>query len=383
MSLIVKIKKQLDSFELSVDMELEDEIVSVIGMSGSGKSMTLKCIAGIETPDSGFISLNGRVLYDSEKRINLHPRKRRVGYLFQDYALFPTMTVMENISIAMRHRDEVWIKDQLDRYGLAGMADKYPARLSGGQKQRVAMIRMLAAEPECILLDEPFSALDEHIKRQMETELMEMLDDFHEPIVFVSHNRDEVYRLADRIGSIEQGTLSTIREKKDFFRNPMTAQQAQLVGCMNISPAKWIDETHIFAEKWAVTFTVSKLSDETMPSRESAGHVGIFPQDIIADESSLSEHISFGTGHGSSPGNSINGAAHGSSPGNSIHASDQENLYRNIIPVAEYSITEELSDWEIQCKLNNDSTIIMSAPKTGKPLSSVDQICVKEIHLLK
>ncbi len=375
MSLIVKIKKQLDSFELSVDMELEDEIVSVIGMSGSGKSMTLKCIAGIETPDSGFISLNGRVLYDSEKHINLHPRKRRVGYLFQDYALFPTMTVMDNISIAMRHQDETWIKDQLDRYGLSGMADKYPARLSGGQRQRVAMIRMLAAEPECILLDEPFSALDEHIKRQMETELMEMLDDFHEPIVFVSHNRDEVYRLADRIGSMEQGTLSIIREKKDFFRNPMTVEQAQLVGCTNISPAEWIDETHIYAGKWDMTFAVPELSDETMLMCEAAGHVGIFPQDIISHLNKIEQS--------SSSGNRINVSEQSRASGNSLYTSDKKNSYENTIPIAEYSITEELSDWEVQCKLNNDSTIVMSVPKTMKPLSAVDHVCVKEIHLLK
>lgn len=214
MSLIVKIKKQLDNFMLSVDMELTDEVVSVIGMSGSGKSMTLKCIAGIETPDSGFISLNGRVLYDSKKRINLHPGKRRVGYLFQDYALFPTMTVMENICIAMGHRDEEKVKGWLKRYGLEGMAYTYPNHLSGGQRQRVAMLRMLAAKPECILLDEPFSALDEHVKRSMESELMEMLTDFNNPVVFVSHNRDEVYRLAERIGSMERGVLSTVRDKK-------------------------------------------------------------------------------------------------------------------------------------------------------------------------
>lgn len=122
MSLIVKIKKQLDNFMLSVDMELTDEVVSVIGMSGSGKSMTLKCIAGIETPDSGFISLNGRVLYDSKKRINLQPGKRRVGYLFQDYALFPTMTVMENICIAMGQRNEEkvkgWLKSGVGAYAV-------------------------------------------------------------------------------------------------------------------------------------------------------------------------------------------------------------------------------------------------------------------------
>ena len=235
MSLIVKIKKQLDNFMLSVDMELTDEVVSVIGMSGSGKSMTLKCIAGIETPDSGFISLNGRVLYDSKKRINLHPGKRRVGYLFQDYALFPTMTVMENICIAMGQRNEEKVKGWLKRYGLEGMAYTYPNHLSGGQRQRVAMLRMLAAKPECILLDEPFSALDEHVKRSMESELMEMLTDFNNPVVFVSHNRDEVYRLAERIGSMESGVLSTVRDKKDFFMRPMSVEQALLVGCNNIS----------------------------------------------------------------------------------------------------------------------------------------------------
>lgn len=381
MSLIVNIKKQLDSFELIVDMELEDEIVSVIGMSGSGKSMTLKCIAGIETPDSGFISLNDRVLYDSGKHINLHPRKRRVGYLFQDYALFPTMTVMENISIAMQHRDETWIKDQLDKYGLSGMADKYPARLSGGQKQRVAMIRMLAAEPECILLDEPFSALDEHIKRQMETELMEMLDGFHEPIVFVSHNREEVYRLADRIGSMEHGMLSAIREKKDFFRNPMTIEQAQLVGCTNISPSKWIDETRIYAEKWDMTFAVPKLSDDAKLPREAVHNVGIFPQDIISHQNE--------TEQSSSLGNCINVSDQSNASGNNIYssericASEPENSCGNIIAIAECGVTEGLSEWEVQCKLNNDSIIIMNVPKTAEPLTEVDKVCVKKIHLLK
>jgi molybdate transport system ATP-binding protein len=259
MSLIVKIKKQLDNFMLSVDMELTDEIVSVIGMSGSGKSMTLKCIAGIETPDSGFISLNDRVLYDSKNRINLHPGKRRVGYLFQDYALFPTMTVMENICIAMGHRDEKKVKVWLKRYGLDGMADTYPDHLSGGQRQRVAMLRMLAAKPECILLDEPFSALDEHVKRSMESELMEMLTDFNNPVVFVSHNRDEVYRLAERIGSMERGVLSTVRDKKDFFMRPMSVEQALLVGCNNISEVKWQDNIKLLLKDWskAIECTVS------------------------------------------------------------------------------------------------------------------------------
>ena len=156
MPFIVKIKKQLALYELTVDLETEAGILAVIGGSGSGKSMTLKCIAGIETPDSGFISLNGRVLYDSSKKINLPPQKRNVGYLFQEYALFPTMTAAENISIVMKQKNPVQVQKWLEEYGLGDYADSYPDHLSGGQKQRLAMIRMLAAEPQCILLDEPF-----------------------------------------------------------------------------------------------------------------------------------------------------------------------------------------------------------------------------------
>ena len=240
MPFIVKIKKQLALYELTVDLETEAGILAVIGGSGSGKSMTLKCIAGIETPDSGFISLNGRVLYDSSKKINLPPQKRNVGYLFQEYALFPTMTAAENISIVMKQKNPVQVQKWLEEYGLGDYADSYPDHLSGGQKQRLAMIRMLAAEPQCILLDEPFSALDEHIKRKMEREVMEMLHDFVKPILFVSHNQEEVYRLADRIASMENGRFSPIREKRAFFAEPQTVGQAKLVGCNNISEIDWI-----------------------------------------------------------------------------------------------------------------------------------------------
>ena len=233
MSFIVKIKKQLALYELLVDLETEAGILAVIGGSGSGKSMTLKCIAGIETPDSGFISLNGRVLYDSSKKINLPPQKRNVGYLFQEYALFPTMTAAENISIVMKQKNPVQVQKWLEEYGLGDYADSYPDHLSGGQKQRLAMIRMLAAEPQCILLDEPFSALDEHIKRKMEREVMEMLHDFDKPILFVSHNQEEVYRLADRIGSMENGRFSPIRAKRAVFGEPaggFAVQRAVVAG---------------------------------------------------------------------------------------------------------------------------------------------------------
>lgn len=350
-----KNKKQLDNFMLSVDMELTDEIVSVIGMSGSGKSMTLKCIAGIETPDTGFISLNDRVLYDSKNRINLHPGKRRVGYLFQDYALFPTMTVMENICIAMGHRDEKKVKVWLKRYGLDGMADTYPDHLSGGQRQRVAMLRMLAAKPECILLDEPFSALDEHVKRSMESELMEMLSDFHNPVIFVSHNRDEVYRLAERIGSIESGMLSAVRDKKDFFMRPMSVEQALLVGCNNISQVKWQDKHHVLAVEWDSVFEVTDEQIEQLAmDTDNISHIGVFPQDIIISASKAKSVLAYNN--------------------------------KNIIRIKDYKIVEELKTWEVSCELNNDSTIYANLPKhtEANMLSKNinDELYIKKFYLL-
>ena len=160
MSFIVKIKKQLALYELSVELETESGILAVIGGSGSGKSMTLKCIAGIETPDSGFISLNGKVLYDSSKKINLPPQKRNVGYLFQEYALFPTMTAAENISIVMKKKNPAQVQKWMEKYGLGEYADSYPDHLSGGQKQRLAIARVFLKNPPILLLDEATSALD-------------------------------------------------------------------------------------------------------------------------------------------------------------------------------------------------------------------------------
>jgi len=165
MSLKVNIKKRLGNFNLDVAFETERGVFAILGASGCGKSMTLKCIAGIETPDEGRIELNGRILYDSAKKINLTPQKRRVGYMFQDYALFPNMTVEQNIKAGMgKHPEEEKVRSYINRFRLEGMEKHYPAQLSGGQKQRVAMARMIASEPDILLLDEPFSALDSYLK---------------------------------------------------------------------------------------------------------------------------------------------------------------------------------------------------------------------------
>ena len=255
----------------------------------------------------------------------------------------------------MGQRNEEKVKGWLKRYGLEGMAYTYPNHLSGGQRQRVAMLRMLAAKPECILLDEPFSALDEHVKRTMESELMEMLTDFNNPVVFVSHNRDEVYRLAERIGSMESGVLSTVRDKKDFFMRPMSVEQALLVGCNNISEVKWQDKHHLLAVEWDSVFEVTdEQLEQTAMSMDGISHIGVFPQDIIISVGKTKPALVYNN--------------------------------KNIIRIKDYKMVEELKNWEVSCKLNNDSIIYANLPKhtEANMLSKNinDELYIKNFYLL-
>ena len=166
MSLYVDIEKRLGAFRLQSKFEVADETLALLGASGCGKSMTLKCIAGIETPDEGQITLNGKALYHSARGICLSPRERGIGYLFQSYALFPNMTARENIEIAAkgnRARRKAAAEEKIAALYLEGLGDKYPRQLSGGQQQRVALARIFASEPDILLLDEPFAALDSYL----------------------------------------------------------------------------------------------------------------------------------------------------------------------------------------------------------------------------
>ena len=207
MSFIVKIKKQLALYELTVDLETEAGILAVIGGSGSGKSMTLKCIAGIETPDSGFISLNGRVLYDSSKKINLPPQKRNVGYLFQEYALFPTMTAAENISIVMKQKNPVQVQKWLEEYGLGDYADSYPDHLSGGQKQRVLLARALCATKKLLLLDEPVTGLDPLVTAEFYQLIEKINKEAKIAVVMVSHDIESTIQYASHILHLQESAL--------------------------------------------------------------------------------------------------------------------------------------------------------------------------------
>ncbi len=275
----VSIKKKIGTFCLDVSFTSEDEIFAILGASGCGKSMTLKCIAGIETPDEGRIVLNGRTLFDSAKRINLPPQKRRVGYMFQDYALFPNMTVEQNIRIGMGKKpDEALVQEFVERFSLTGLEKHLPRQLSGGQKQRVALARMLAAKPEILLLDEPLSALDTYLKWQVEEELNSLFSTIQTTILFVTHSRDEVYHLCDRVCVLERGHAETIQEKKDFFANPRTLAAARLSGCRNFSAAKRIDERTLFAVDWGLTLTLPA----DVPADIS--FVGVRAHDILVGE---------------------------------------------------------------------------------------------------
>lgn len=263
MKLIVQIEKKLGTFHLRVDFTINNDIFAILGASGSGKSMTLKCIAGIETPDKGRIILNGRVLFDSEKKVNLSCQKRGIGYLFQDYALFPNMTVLENVMVGMgRCKDREKALALLEQFHLTEQDNHYPSQLSGGQKQRTAIARMLASEPEVLLLDEPFSALDTHLKWELEMEMRQIFDTIQKPVVLVSHNRNEVYRLCQKVSSMENGKMETAVPVKEFFHHPRTRAAAVMSGCKNISRADIVDSSHVFAVDWNLVLEVPEIKEE-------------------------------------------------------------------------------------------------------------------------
>lgn len=202
-------EKQLDLFTLKVHIDLDSGIYSLFGASGAGKSMTLKCIAGIEKPDRGIIRLGDRVLFDSDKRIDLPPQKRGVGYLFQEYALFPDMTVKGNIKAGLhrlpRKERNAKADELMKEFRLTSLADQKPIRLSGGEKQRVALARIFASGPEVLLLDEPFSSLDTFLKWELIPYFKETLQSFSGCSIMVSHDIDEVVSLCGMVSVIQSG----------------------------------------------------------------------------------------------------------------------------------------------------------------------------------
>ena len=233
MSLEVNIRKSFSSFTLDVAFEAGDETLGFLGASGCGKSLTMRCIAGIETPDEGRIVVNDRVFFDSERKINLTPQQRKTALLFQSYMLFPNLTVAENVAAgigreASKADRDALVAAELKRFGLEGFDRRYPAQLSGGQQQRVALARMLAARPGILMLDEPFSALDAHLKSVLEQNLVSLFDAFHGTVLYVSHDIDEALRFCDRIAVVEAGRITETGTGDDLVNRPQSLAGVKL-----------------------------------------------------------------------------------------------------------------------------------------------------------
>lgn len=279
MSLSVDIRKRLGAFSLDASFTSDDatETLALLGASGSGKSVALKCIAGTERPDEGRIVLNDRVLFDSAAGVDVSVRERRVGYLFQSYALFPTMTVEQNVVAGVRSgsRAERLARahEQIRAFRLDGLERLRPAQLSGGQQQRCALARIMANGPELLLLDEPFSALDGYLRWQLELELADTLRAFPGGVVFVTHSRDEVYRMCDRVCVLTNGHSGRTVSTRELFDAPATLAEAVMSGCKNVSAATPVGDHALSCVDWGVTLACE---------REASGsdHAGIRAHDL-------------------------------------------------------------------------------------------------------
>jgi len=275
----VDIRKNLGKFNLDVRFTAGNSCLGILGESGCGKSMTLKCIAGIVTPDEGRIVINGRVLYDSKKRLNIKPQKRKVGYLFQDYALFPTLTAYDNIVSGIKHASVLQQKNTatglIEQFHLEGLEKHYPHQLSGGQQQRVALARIIACEPDVILLDEPFSALDSHLRIKMQLDIMEVLKNYNNSVM-VTHNREEAYKLCSDLLILDDGKVSIAGKTAQLFNDPRTVKAAMLTGVKNISRIEKTGEYELRALDWGgLILRAAKSLDDKI------SHVGVHSNKLI------------------------------------------------------------------------------------------------------
>ena len=252
--LIVNIEKNLKSFQLQVEFTANGNTLGVLGASGSGKSMTLRCIAGLEKPSRGRIVLNGRILFDGKRKINLPSRKRRIGFLFQNYALFPHMTVAQNIAFGLQELSKneriSRVRQYIDMMQLQDLENRYPHQISGGQQQRVALARALVIEPEAILLDEPLSALDTYLRNQIEKLLRKVLSSYEGATLFITHKLEEAYRVSSNIMVMSEGKVIANNTKENIFERSSNLVVAKVTECKNISRAEIVDNRTVKALDW-------------------------------------------------------------------------------------------------------------------------------------
>lgn len=281
-SLHAEVERMLEGFALNLTIETGAGAAGLLGPSGSGKSMTLRMIAGVSSPDRGRITLNGRVLFDSASGTNVPPARRKIGMVFQDYALFPHLTVAENVAFGLAHLPAVErrarVEQQLASMHIQELADRFPREISGGQRQRVAIARCMAMQPEALLLDEPFAALDPHLRRKTEEQLRETLARFQGPVVFVTHDMEEAFRFCTDLLVLNHGRVIAKGPKQDLFEHPRTVAAARLTGCKNIVEASRCEDHRVSVPAW----NCELISAAPVPG--SLTHLGYRSHQVIFGE---------------------------------------------------------------------------------------------------
>lgn len=309
----VDIEKHLEGFHLQARLEVGTEVMVLFGPSGAGKTTTMNAIAGLLTPDGGEISLDGRVLFRRHRpgtAVNVPARGRRIGYVFQGYALFPHMTALENVAYPLRYvrhcmADETlsrptgrrsppgdgagagWhvgkgvisrAEELLERMHLAHLADRYPHELSGGQQQRVAIARALAADPQVLLLDEPFSALDASMRERLQIDLADLQAELGLAVIYVTHRLEDAFAMGHRLAVISQGRVEQVGPIAEVFRQPANASVAEIMGIRNLFRARVVEVT---PERLLLDWDGLTLEAPPLPE-QVGGHVTAYirPEDI-------------------------------------------------------------------------------------------------------
>jgi molybdate transport system permease protein len=287
-ALEIDLTKRLERFTLKVRLGAGRGAVGMLGASGAGKSMTLRLIAGVVTPDSGRIVLNGRALFDSVTGKNVRCARRRIGIVFQDYALFPHMTVAENVGFGLSGLTEPerrrLVARHLQRMHIAELAERTPGEISGGQRQRVAIARCMAMEPDALLLDEPFAALDPHLRRQTEEQLRETLAEYKGAVLFVTHDMEEAFRFCSELVVLDGGQVIASGPRQDLFDRPRSVVAARLTGCKNIVAARRVGVDRIAVDAWQCELRTD------LPVPDGLTHVGVRSHQIAFESEVAGEN---------------------------------------------------------------------------------------------
>ncbi|AAM04654.1 ABC transporter ATP-binding protein [Methanosarcina acetivorans] len=293
------------AFTLDVSFEMDNELVVLFGPSGSGKTTLFKCISGITQPDNGKITVGSKIYYDKDKKINLPIQKRNLGYVFQNYTLFPHMNVRKNIECGLKKWEkedrEVRVMEMLNLLHIEELETRYPSQISGGQKQRVALARALAPKPGILLLDEPFSALDMEIRTELADKIKNLQKKIEIPLLFITHNLEEAFLLADRILILHGGKIQQFGTPEEIFYQPANLQVSELIGISNIFDDAYVEEYDKESKSTVLRSGDMRIKIES-PNFKAGDKVtwGIYPENITLlpvsgsedqDENIYSAHV--------------------------------------------------------------------------------------------